>query len=82
MQYTGRPPKWEPTDLNVYFDIPGGGSGSIRVPARDEATALAAFHRNWPQIAQVAGARYESGQLANGLVTLEIALFDLSFVGK
>jgi len=61
MQYSGRPPKWEPTDLNVYFDIPGGGSGSIRVPARDETTALAAFHRNWPQIAQAAGARYESG---------------------
>jgi len=37
--------------VDTYKIIPGGGSGRIRVPARDEATALAAFHRNWPQIA-------------------------------
>jgi hypothetical protein len=24
--YSGRPPKWEHTDCNVYFDIPGGGT--------------------------------------------------------
>jgi hypothetical protein len=81
-QYTGRQPKWEHTDCHVYFDIPGGGSGRIRVPARDEATALAAFHKNWTQIADQATWRYQRGELDNGQVSLDIALFDPSSVGK
>jgi hypothetical protein len=81
-RYSGLPPKWEPSDLNIYFDIPGGGAGCIRTPARNEATALAAFHKNWSQIAKEAAARYADGKADNGLVSLEMALFDSSFVGK
>lgn len=81
-QYAGRPPKWEPTDCNLYFDIPGGGSGRIRIPARDEVTALAAFHNSWPQIASAAASRYAQGEVDNGQVSLEIALFDPAFLGK
>ena len=80
--YSGRPPKWEHTDCHVYFDIPGGGSGRIRIPVRDEAAALAPFHNHWPQIAALAMSRHANGELDNGQVSLDIAWFDPAFIGK
>lgn len=81
-QYSGKPPKYEPTDQNVYFDIPGGGSGRIRIPAQDSTTALATFQKHWPQIGAEAVRRYASGELVNGEAVLDIYLFDPSFHGK
>lgn len=78
--YNGRPLKWEPTNSNVYFDIPGGGSGRIFIPVRDEETAFAAFHKNWPAIADLAASRYKDGDLDNGQVALDIVSFDPSFL--
>jgi hypothetical protein len=73
--YNGRPPKWEPYDQNVYFDVPGGQSGRIRIPAQDEGSALAAFHAKWPAIVEVATDRAVRDDLVNGEVVLDIAMF-------
>jgi hypothetical protein len=73
--YTGRPAKWEPTDSYIYFDVPGGCSGRIHVPARDEASAMAIFYSKWAQIAEVATARCQRGELENGEVVLDILMF-------
>jgi hypothetical protein len=74
-RYNGRPPKWEPIYSSLYFDVPGGASGRIHIPARDEGTALAAFHSKWPAIADVAADRAKRGDLVNGEVALEITMF-------
>jgi hypothetical protein len=73
--YTGRPATWEHTDCHVYFDVPGGVSGRIHIPARDAATALATFYSKWADIAELATARRDSGDLQNGEVVLDIAMF-------
>lgn len=64
------------------FRHSGGGSGAIRIPTQTESSALTVFHKHWPQIGPVAQDRYRRGEVTNGLVTLEIALFDSSFVSK
>jgi hypothetical protein len=73
--YTGRPAIWEPIDCHVYFDVPGGVSGRIRIPARDASTALATFQSKWGDIAELATMRRDSGDLQNGEVVLNIATF-------
>jgi hypothetical protein len=81
-QYSGRPPKWEHHDQNVYFEIPGGGSGRIRIPVQDAATALTTFHTHWPEIEAEAVRRHASGEVVNGEVVMDVYLFDPSFLGK
>jgi hypothetical protein len=73
--YNGRAPKWEPYDQNVYFDVSGGRSGRIRIPAQDGASALETFHSKWPAIAEIATARAMRGEVVNGEVVLDIAMF-------
>jgi hypothetical protein len=68
--YPGRPAQWD--GCYVHFDVPGWGSGRIFTPALDKPTALATFHSQWPDIAKLAIARYERGDLENGEAVLDI----------
>jgi hypothetical protein len=71
---TGCPPTWESSNCRVDFDIPGGGSARIYIPASDEQTALATFHAKWPTIAEAAIARHQRADHIGDLV-LVIGMF-------
>jgi hypothetical protein len=74
--YNGLPPKWEPNYSSVHFDIPGGGSGRIRISALNAADALAKFNLKWSDIEEIAVDRWLRRELVNGEVVLDYCIFE------